>query len=79
MSGLDISGAPLSLTCKCGAKVPFTIAQAASEATIACPNCGINIHLQDKDGSTKRAISSTDAAVRRLQNSIRSFNLKIKL
>lgn len=78
MSGLNVGGASLSLACKCGAKVGFTLEQVARGATLVCPNCGINIHLQDNNGSAKRAIADTDRAFRGLQRSIDNLNRRLR-
>ena len=71
---LDISKQEVKFDCpECGVSNTVTLKQVADEETVKCSGCGKNINLTDKDGSTKKAISSVEKSFEDLENTIKKL------
>jgi DNA-directed RNA polymerase subunit RPC12/RpoP len=53
----------------CGACVPFALGHAS--ASLLCPRCGANIHLQDRDTTIQRALLTRGQSARTVRRRLR--------
>lgn len=57
----------------CGRSLNVKLGQIAIGGTIRCQGCNTGIQLQDRNGSVKKTINDTQAAMSKLEKSLKSF------
>lgn len=63
----DLSKEKIDITCDCGRKHVATFQDAINQKVIRC-SCGINLQLNDSNGSVKKGIANTNKAFKDLDN-----------
>lgn len=71
---IDISREKVDLNCpECNSGIKVTLRQVSSQSTVSCHRCGIDIRLNDHNGSARKTIQDINKAFNDLDKAFKRF------